>query len=64
VGQLGCFGLIGGLDPISWTNDGSNSPTADVSTSAARRVVYSMLLTRGVIRVGIGIPSDAEFELA
>ncbi|HEX9101547.1 MAG TPA: hypothetical protein VF997_05050, partial [Polyangia bacterium] len=53
-----------GTDPIFRTNDGSNSPTADVSTEAARRAAYSMLLAKGLIRVGIGIPSDAEFELA
>jgi cytochrome c peroxidase len=53
-----------GLDPIFRTNDGATSPNADVSTVAARRSAYSMLLTKGLIRVGIGIPADAEFELA
>jgi cytochrome c peroxidase len=52
-----------GLDPIFRTNDGSNSPVADVSTTEARRAAYSMLLTKGLIRVGIGIPANAEFEL-
>jgi hypothetical protein len=52
-----------GLDPIFRTNDGSNSPLADVSTVEARRSAYSMLLNKAVIRVGLGIPSDAEFEL-
>jgi hypothetical protein len=53
-----------GTDPIFRTNDGSNSPNADVSTTPARRNAYSMLLTKGLIRVGIGIPDSAEFELA
>jgi hypothetical protein len=44
-------------------NDGSNSPNADVSTLEARRAAYSMLLTKGVIRVGIGLPAGAEFDL-
>jgi hypothetical protein len=57
------FELTGGTDPIFRTNDGSNSPDADVSTLAARRAAYGMLLTKGVIRVGIGIPANAEFEL-
>jgi len=57
------FARTGGLDPIFRTNDGSNSPIADVSTEAARRSAYSMLLNRGVIRVGIGIPAGGEFEL-
>ena len=43
-----------GLSAIFRTNDGSNSPNADVSTLAARRSAYSMLLTKGLIRVGIG----------
>ena len=53
-----------GLDPIFRTVDGANSPLADVSTAAAREEAYSMLLAKAVIRVGIGIPADAEFELA
>jgi cytochrome c peroxidase len=53
-----------GRDPIFRTVDGSNSPLADVSTVSARRKAYSMLLNRGVIRIGIGIPASAEFSLA
>jgi len=57
------FEATDGEDPIFRTNDGSNSPDADVSTVEARRSAYSMLLTKGLIRVGIGVPSNAEFEL-
>ena len=56
--------LSGGTDPVFRTVDGSNSPRADVSTPAARRRAYSMLLSKALIRVGIGIPATAEFELA
>src|SRR5262252_4875411 len=52
-----------GLGAIFRTNDGSNSPAADVSTLAARRAAYSMVLTKGLIRVGIGVPASADFEL-
>lgn len=52
-----------GLDPVFRTNDGSNSPTADVSTVAARRRAYSMLLTKGLIRVGLPVPANAEFDV-
>jgi hypothetical protein len=52
-----------GLDPIFRTNDGSNSPNADVSSLRARRKAYSMLLTKGLIRVGLPIPAGAEFTL-
>ena len=58
------FALSAGTDPIFRTNDGSNTPNSDVSTLRARRAAYSMLLTKAVIRVGIGIPDGAEFELA
>jgi cytochrome c peroxidase len=57
------FSRTSGKDPIFRTNDGSNSPHADVSTVAARRTAYSMLLNKGLIRIGLGVPEDAEFEL-
>jgi cytochrome c peroxidase len=52
-----------GLGAIFRTNDGSNSPSADVSTLDARRRAYGMLLTKGLIRVGIGVPANADYEL-
>ncbi len=52
-----------GMDPMFRTVDGSTSPLADVSTLEARRRAYSLLLERALIRVGIGIPANAEFEL-
>ena len=52
-----------GLDPIFRPNDGASSPLADVSTAAARQQAYSMLLSKGVIRVGLPIPPNAEFDL-
>jgi hypothetical protein len=57
------FEATAGLDPVFRTNDGSTSPDDDVSTKAKRRIAYSMLLTKGLIRVGIGIPMNAEFSL-
>ena len=57
------FEATDGEDPLFRTNDGSNSPNADVSTVEARRSAYSMLLTKGLIRVRIVIPLNAEFEL-
>ncbi len=57
------FDATQGNDPLFRTNDGSNAPTADVSTPEARRAAYSMLLGKGLIRVGIAIPPGAQFEL-
>ena len=57
------FDASSGSDPIFRTVDGANSPNADVSTLAAKRTAYSMLLTRGVIRIGLPVPPTAEFSL-
>jgi len=58
------FEATDGKDPIFRPVDGANSPKADVSTRAAREKAYSMLLKHGVIRIGLPIPANAEFELA
>jgi hypothetical protein len=63
VGLQQRFEATQGLDPVFRTNDGASSPLADVSTVDARRAAYAMLLDKGLIRVGIGIPPDAEFDL-
>lgn len=57
------FNETKGLDPLFRLVDGANSPLADVSTVKKRRTAYSMLLEKANIRVGIGIPDTAEFEL-
>lgn len=57
------FDASAGFDPLFRTRDGSNSPTADVSTEAARRSAYSMLLDKAVIRIGLPVPAAAEFTL-
>ncbi len=58
------FEATSGTDPIFRLNDGANSPLADVSTREKRRQAYSMLLTKGLIRVGLPVPANAEFVLA
>lgn len=57
------FEATEGQDPLFRTVDGSNSPHADVSSVQARRNAYSMLLNKGLIRVGLPIPAGAEFTL-
>jgi len=52
-----------GLSAVFRPVDGANSPKADVSTLAKRKQAYSMLLNKGVIRIGLPIPANAEFEL-
>jgi cytochrome c peroxidase len=57
------FDASDGTDPLFRPVDGATSPLADVSTVAARRHAYAMLLRKGLIRVGIGMPAGAEFDL-
>src|SRR3954471_11268428 len=53
------FNRSGGRDPIFRTNDGSNCENADISTLARRRKAFSLLLTKGLIRVGLPVKADA-----
>jgi cytochrome c peroxidase len=57
------FDASAGADPIFRTVDGSNSPTAVVATLADKRTAYSVLLAKGLIRIGLPIPANAEFAL-
>jgi hypothetical protein len=52
-----------GTDPIFLPHDGANAPNLDVSTESARRKAYSLLLSRGVIRVGLPVKPTSEFQL-
>jgi cytochrome c peroxidase len=55
------FESTNGLDPIFRPNDGSNCEKADVSTVRTRREAFSLLLAKGLIRVGMDVPAGAEF---
>ena len=57
------FAATGGRHPLFRPVDGATSPLADVSTVTARRQAYALLLERGVIRVGLPVPSNADFDL-
>jgi hypothetical protein len=57
------FDRTEGLDPIFRTNDGSNCEGADISTSGKRRRAFSLLLQKGLIRIGLDVPAGAEFEI-
>jgi cytochrome c peroxidase len=60
---LSRFNASNGTDPIFQLVDGSNSPLAVVTTLAQKQAAYSMLLTKGVLRIGLPIPTGAEFQL-
>ena len=53
-----------GLDPIFHKNDGSNCDhDIDETTIEGRRHAYSLLISRGLIRIALPIPEGAEFEV-
>ena len=58
------FDFTLGLDPIFRTNDGSNCDhNIDVSTMAGRSAAYSLLRTRGLIRVALEAPASRDFDV-
>src|SRR5215510_464302 len=58
------FDSSAGLDPIFRTNDGSNCDhDVDVSTLAGRSAAYSLLRTRGLIRIAIAVPANADYQV-
>jgi hypothetical protein len=56
------FASTDGTDPIFSLVDGAVSPLADVSSVYARRIAYAMLLSRGVLRIGMPMPAHAELR--
>jgi hypothetical protein len=52
-----------GRDPIFRANDGSTCQDADISTTGKRRAAFGLLLSKGLIRVGLAVPANAEFTI-
>ena len=50
-------------DPIFRLIDGATCPTADVSSMAAKRKAYSLLSKKGLIRIGLPVPANAQFRI-
>jgi len=58
------FELTLGKDPLFRTVDGSNcNEHVDTSTFSGRRKAYSLLLDRGLIRIELPVPNNAEFTV-
>jgi cytochrome c peroxidase len=58
------FNLSLGTDPIFRLVDGATCPTADVSSLQNKLQAYSLLLSKGLIRIGLPIPANAEFQVS
>lgn len=52
-----------GTDPIFRPNDGATCPSDDVSTLAAMRKAYNLLLTKGLIRIFLPLPATRDFNI-
>jgi cytochrome c peroxidase len=58
------FFLTQGTDPIFRTVDGSNCDhNIDVSTLEGKRAAYSLLLARGLIRIPLAVPANANYQV-
>jgi len=57
------FDGTAGTDPIFRLVDGATCPNADVSSLQAKRRAYSLLVEKGLIRIGLPMPSGAQFEV-
>ena len=63
AGAVARFNATDGLDPLFRSVDGAVSPLADVSSVETRRAAYALLLSKGLIRVGMPVPTGADFDL-
>jgi cytochrome c peroxidase len=52
-----------GNDPIFRLVDGATCPNADVSSIVAKQEAYSLLLSKGLIRIGLSVPVTAEYRI-
>jgi hypothetical protein len=57
------FNASQGADPIFRLFDGATCPSDDVSTVAAKLQAYSLLLNKGLIRIGLQVPATAEYQI-
>jgi cytochrome c peroxidase len=63
AGVQGRFYASYGNDPIFRLVDGATCPNADVSSIDAKRQAYSLLLSKGLIRIGLSVPVTAEYRI-
>ncbi|HUK06783.1 MAG TPA: hypothetical protein VLX09_02850 [Stellaceae bacterium] len=52
-----------GTDPIFRLVDGATCPSDDVSTIDAKLEAYSLLLSKGLIRIGLQVPAAAQYQI-
>ncbi|MGH3428116.1 MAG: hypothetical protein ACRDQZ_11220, partial [Mycobacteriales bacterium] len=52
-----------GSDPIFRIVDGATCPSDDVSSYAAKRTAYKLLIEKGLIRIGLPLPTGVQFAV-
>jgi cytochrome c peroxidase len=57
------FAASGGSDPIFRLVDGATCPTDKVTSPADKRQAYKLLLEKGLIRIGLALPANVQFEV-
>ena len=57
------FDQSDGTDPIFRPVDGATCPSDDVSTLAAKRAAYSLLLIKGLIRIFLPLPAHRDYKI-
>jgi hypothetical protein len=57
------FNASQGTDPIFRLIDGATCPSDDVSTVAAMLRAYTLVLNKGLIRIGLQVPANAEYQI-
>jgi len=57
------FQITQGRDAVFRPVDGANCPSADVSSLKARYIAYSLLLNKGLIRMSLPVPVNADFSI-
>jgi cytochrome c peroxidase len=58
------FFASNGTDPLFRLVDGATCPSDNVSTPAAQQNAYQLLIDKGLIRIGLAIPSNAKFTVS
>src|SRR5205085_7040190 len=57
------FNATNGTDPLFRLNDGANGPNAPVATLAQKRAAYSLLLSKGLIRIALTLPANRDYDV-
>jgi cytochrome c peroxidase len=57
------FAASMGGDPIFRLVDGATCPSDDVKSPGAKRKAYKLLIEKGLIRIGLAMPTNSQFEV-